>query len=189
MMHKRLGVALALVAVGVLIGATVVLAGAGDPDERSNLADAIAITGTTGKTCQSGYDTQRGTLIPPDDSTADNTPAATVQITKKCPGAAVGAFTSEVSTSSGGSLHLDMRATCVATGGLTNPCTVGTVVIASPGHVFFQNNNPASSEMNAHQGVWSGLQRGVWRFEVLPGGGGNARLDYRTFVVTTYSGG
>jgi hypothetical protein len=37
--------------------------------------------------------------------------------------------------------------------------------------------------------VWSGLNRGEWRFEVMAGGGGNAFVDFHTFVVEAFKGG
>jgi hypothetical protein len=136
-----------------------------------------------------GYDTQSSTLTPPDDSTADNPPAGSVTITKPCTGAVVGQFVGEVSTStSGGFIHLDMRATCTGTGGFSNACTVGQQVFASPGHTFLQNNTQGV-ETHGMNMVWTGLKKGIWRFEALPGGGSSANLQFRTFHVEAFAGG
>jgi hypothetical protein len=148
------------------------------------------IAGVAGGGCKMGYDTETSIVTPPDDSTIDNTPAATVQLAKSCTGAVVGQFTSEVSTSNAGSfIHLDMRATCVDTGGFTPHCAVGKQIFGSPGHSFFQNNALPSIETHAMNMVWSGLGKGVWKFEVLPGGNGTAFLDFRTFHVEAFTGG
>lgn len=189
----------ALLAVGAAMvllvsGATVVGAVGSDPgahprgvssgDERVARVSGQA----TGGGCRMGYDTQSGTLIPPDDSTADNVPAGSVTINKPCPGVVIGAFTSEVSTSTAGDfIHLDMRATCTGTGGFASPCTVGQQVFASPGHTFFQNVQ-SGVQTHAMSMVWTGLRRGIWRFEVLPGGNNRANLQFRTFTVEAFAG-
>ena len=43
--------------------------------------------------------------------------------------------------------------------------------------------------MNSAQMVWTGLRRGVWRFEVLPGGNNHAQLLFRSFVVEAFNAG
>ena len=148
------------------------------------------VTGqATGGVCRMGFDTRNGTLTPPDDSTPDNTPAASASIRKTCSGTVVGAFTGEMSTSSaGGFIHLDMRATCIGTGGLAGPCTVGRQVFASPGHTFVETNQSLLHTRSMTM-VWTGLKRGIWRFEVLPGGDGKANLQFRTFVVEAFPAG
>jgi hypothetical protein len=37
--------------------------------------------------------------------------------------------------------------------------------------------------------VWTGLPRGLWRFEVLPGGNNSANLQFRSFVVEAFNAG
>ena len=160
-----------------------------DRDASPSAARALITNQSTGGGCAMGYDTQTSTLVPPDDSTSDNVAAATVTIKKVCPGAVTGHFVSETSTATAGDfIHVDMRATCVGTGRLSNPCTVGQQVFGSPGHTFMQN---ATSGVQTHsvQMVWTGLPRGKWRFEVLPGGNNRASLQFRSFVVEAFNGG
>jgi hypothetical protein len=176
-----------LVVVLIVVGAVAVVAGSADHPRQPKAG--AQITGVaTGGGCRLAYDTDTATNIPPDDSTADNVPASSVTMTKSCgPGAVVGRFSSEVFTQAGDFIHIDMRATCTATGGFGSPCTVGQQVFASPGHSFFQNS--AGFEINAVNMVWTGLRKGVWRFEVLPGGNNNANLQFRTFTVEAFVGG
>lgn len=185
-MRKRIVFITIVVTLGVLtVGGAVLGATDGGRDRAARVA---RITGTSGKPCGMGFDTQTLTNIPPDDSTSDNTPAATVTLKKTCPGAVIGHFTSEVATpASGDFLHLDMRATCVGAAGLANPCTPGLQVFASPGHSFFQSGQ-ASTHVGAINMVWDGLARGRWRFEVLPGGSSSANLQFRSFVVEAFAG-
>ncbi len=145
------------------------------------------VTGqVAGGGCRAGFDTQTATLVPPDDSTTDNVAASTVRLHKTCQGPVVGTFSAEVATPGAGDfVHLDMRATCTGTGRQTNPCTVGEQVSASPGHSFFQNGQ-ASTHVGAVTMVWTGLKRGNWKFEVLPGGNGVANLQFRTFTVEAF---
>jgi hypothetical protein len=188
--RKALVVVTVVSAIGLLVGgASFAVAGGGDHARSSSLATTAAAVGqASGGGCRMGYDTETSIVTPPDDSTSDNPPAATVSIRKPCPGAVIGEFTSETSIPSGGYIHLDMRATCTSTGGFTSPCTVGQQVFASPGHTFFASNAGAI-ETHAMNMVWSGLPRGVWTFEVLPGGNGTAFVDFRTYVVEAFSGG
>jgi hypothetical protein len=136
-----------------------------------------------------GYDTESSTLIPPDDSTSDNPPAAIVTFKKTCDGAVIGSFSSEVSAPTAADfVHLDLLATCLGNGGLTKACTPGQKVFASPGHTFFQVG-AATTHVNTATMVWSGLKRGKWKFEVLPGGNDVATLQFRTLTVDAYTGG
>jgi hypothetical protein len=182
---RRIAALLAPAVIGLLI------AGAGAADAKSAAEHARSaskvspkIVGATKGICVTGFDTETGILTPPDDSTSDNVAAGTVTLIQKCSGVAVGRFTSEVVTSGAGDfIHIDMRATCVGTGGFTAPCTVGQQIFASPGHSFFQNNVQPGFEVNGINMVWSGLKPGVWKYEVLPGGNNHAFLDFRTFTV------
>ena len=136
-----------------------------------------------------GYDTQSGTLIPPDDTTTNNVAAGTVTFKKTCAGAVTATFSSEVSSPGASDfIHLDMRATCTGTAGLSNPCTVGQEIFASPGHSFFQNGATAFHVSSATM-VWTGLPKGMWRFEALPGGNNIANLQFRSFTVQSFKGG
>lgn len=191
---RKVGVTAAAVAIAVAGGAWAV-AGSGEADHpRDEGAKAAAgsarITGHSfGTLCRMGYDTQSSTLTPPDDSTADNVPAATVSFKKTCVGAVTATLSAETSTTAAGAfIHLDMRATCTGTGGLSNPCTVGQQIFGSPGHTFFQNVQ-AGVQVHSATMVWTGLPKGVWRFDALPGGGQSANLQFRTFTVQSYKGG
>jgi hypothetical protein len=185
----RLGLVLhALLAATTAVGTLLFQANVSGAAENRTASAAAAkrITAASAGPCWIAFDTQTSTITPPDDSTSDNPPASTIDLRKPCVGEVIGTFSSEVSTTGAGSfIHIDMRATCIATGGFTSPCTVGTVAFASPGHTFFQNNVQPGIEVNTTTMVWNTLPRGVWRFQVLPGGGGGANLQFRTFVVTT----
>jgi hypothetical protein len=196
---KRTRVGLTLAAAVALVATSSAVAVAVSRDDKTarHSADAalakVASPRITGQTsaggCKAGYDTETGTIIPPDDSTTDNTAAATVVLTKGCVGAVVATFTSEVSApNSGDFIHIDMRATCTATAGQTSPCTVGQQVFAAPGHTFFQNGSVAYGT-HAMTMVWTGLARGQWTIQVLPGGNNSANLQFRTLSVVAYKGG
>lgn len=180
----------ALVTAAALGGATFALAATHGGRDASGTRHAPSIAGAgKGGGCAAGYDTETGTNVPPDDSTTDNVPAATVSLKKKCRGFVVGRFTSETSTPNAGDfIHIDMRATCTGTGGFTNPCVVGQQAFASPGHTFF-HNGPGEFQDTAVQMVWSNLPPGVWAFDVLPGGNNSANLQFRSFVVQAFAGG
>lgn len=191
--RPRMRVVLILAGAAALLAsgtAVAVASGQGGATHSRNPVVKPLIAGeSTGGGCRMGYDTQSATLIPPDDSTADNVPAGVVNIRKPCPGAVVGQFVAETGTSTAGDfIHIDMRATCTGTGGLASPCTVGQQVFASPGHTFMQNV-VAGTQTHSVNMVWSGLPRGLWRFEVLPGGNNRANLQFRTFVVEAFNGG
>ena len=182
--------AIALVATGAAL-ATAVGGGGADHPRGSDSAKASArITGqATNGGCRMGYDTQSSTLIPPDDSTVDNAAAGSVTIRKPCTGAVIGRFSSEVSVPNAGDfIHIDMRATCTGGGGFASPCTVGEQIFGSPGHSFF-NNGADAFHVGSIQMAWTGLRRGIWRFDVLPGGNNSANLQFRSFVVEAYAGG
>jgi hypothetical protein len=189
---RRMLVAFAAATALVVTGA--VAYGAGDranhARDTTTAKAALKIVGqSTGGGCRMGYDTQSSTLIPPDDSTSDNVAAATVNIRKVCPGAVTGMFVSEVSTPNAADfIHIDMRATCTGTGGLASPCTVGQQIFASPGHTFMRNGTD-TVQTNSVQMVWTGLPRGLWRFDVLPGGNNSANLQFRSFVVEAFNAG
>ncbi len=190
--RKRVAVVTLVGLVFVLAGAGLVAASSPDPAEHPRAADTgvAAVPRATGQVagggCRVGFDTQTATLVPPDDTTSDNVAASTVRLHKTCQGPVVGTFSSEVATPGAGDfVHVDMRATCVGTGRQTNPCTVGEEVFASPGHSFFQNGQ-ASTHVGAVTMVWTGLKRGNWKFEVLPGGNGVANLQFRAFTVEAF---
>ena len=190
---RKVGVAMAAIAIAVG-GGTWAMAGSGDAEhprgEAAKATQPARITGHSfGSLCRMGYDTQSSTLIPPDDSTANNVAAGTVTFKKTCAGAVTATFSSEVSVPTAGDfIHLDMAATCTGTGGLSNPCTVGQQIFASPGHSFFQNG-ASSFGANSATMVWTGLPKGVWRFDALPGGNNSANLQFRSFTVQSYKGG
>jgi hypothetical protein len=186
--------AAAVVAAGAFAGLGATLAGGvGGPDDRTQGATsgpAPKIVGVaSGGFCKMGYDTEQAPVTPPDDFTADNTPAASVKFVKKCNGSVIALFTSEVSAPNDADyIHLDFRATCLGNGGQTNPCTKGTQVKASPGHTLF-DYGPTSFGVRAVQEVWSALPAGNWLFEVLPGGNNSANLQFRELRVDAFQGG
>jgi hypothetical protein len=183
----------AVLLVGVGGGAWAIASNATDPDHpRVETAKDVQpeLSGNTvNSPCRIGYDTETSTNVPPDDSTTDNIPAGVVNIKKACSGAVVGTFSTEVSaTGAAEFIHLDMRATCTGTGGFAGACTVGQQVFASPGHTFLQNGAGPFGVRSVSE-VWTALPKGVWRFEVLPGGNNVASLQFRTFRVETYNAG
>ena len=169
-------------------GATLVVAVGSDAEHpRGQEAAGPRIFGQgAGGECRMGYDTASTTNTPPDDSTADNPPANTVTIRKVCPGPMVATWTGEVVADQAGEfIHMDLRATCTGIGGLNNPCIVGAQVYASPGHTFLQNGvGPHGTRSMG--GVWSGLKRGVWKVEALPGGNGAANVQFSTLIVEAF---
>ena len=189
--HHRKIVAAAAGAVLVLAtGQALAVAGGQDPKNHSRTSasvagpNLVAVTGVGGAPCRIGFDTQTGTLIPPDDSTSDNVAAGTVTFVRPCAGPVIGTFTGEIGTAVAGDfIHLDMRATCIGTAGLSNPCTVGSQTFASPGHTFMRNGQ-GPEQTHTVQMVWTGLKKGQFRFEALPGGNNSANLQFRSFVVT-----
>lgn len=190
MRKKKVFVSLAAVAVALFGGHAVAgAAGGGATHARGGAESGTEATGAgTGGGCGMAYDSETSTNIPPDDTTSDNAPAAVATLKKGCPGSTVAVFESEMSTpSSADFIHLDMRATCTATGGYSNPCTVGSTFYASPGHTFAQNG-PTSFGTRSVQQVFTALKRGVWKFEVLPGGNNSANLQFRTFTVQSFQG-
>jgi hypothetical protein len=129
-------------------------------------------------------------LVPADDSTGDNPPAGKVTFTKSCGGVAVATFSAEtVTTGAGDFIHLDMRATCIGSGGYSSHhCQVGNSKLAAPGHTFFQTVQEGQ-QVHSMTMVFTGLSRGKWRFEALVGGNNHAFVDFRTFAVQAYNGG
>src|SRR5690242_169527 len=185
-MRKLMAVAGVVALASVLMAVAVAVAASGD-SSRTQAKAAQRIVGTgKGGGCGMAYDTETATLVPPDDSTTDNVPAATVTLKRNCVGPVVGQFSTEVNTSTASDfVHIDLRATCTGTGGLTNPCTVGQVAFAYPGHTFLQSGQSVQGTRTASW-VWAGLPRGIWKFEVLPGGDNNASLVFRTFTVEAF---
>ena len=94
-------IGLAIAAVSLGISGTVY---AQVEHERSGGLGA-AVTGTGSAVCKSGFDTNTGALTPPDDTTGDNAPAGSVQLTKTCTGFTTGLFTGEVTHIEHGWLH------------------------------------------------------------------------------------
>jgi hypothetical protein len=179
--------------VALVVGGAAYAAAGHDGDHRraqSVSSERALIAGTaTGAPCRTSYDTETSSNTPPDESTTDNVPAASVQFKKPCAGAVIASFDTEVNGSGASDfLHADVRGTCVGTGGTASPCTVGSVVFASPGHTFLQTGATTVGTRSA-QWVFANLPRGIWKFEVLPGGNGAAFLGFRTLIVSAYAGG
>jgi len=179
----------------VSVAGTYAVASAGDArspadqNRTSSAPVAQAVGTTTQGTCKMAFDTEVGVLVPPDDTTANNPAAGSVTFKKQCVGAVVARFVGEVSTPAASDfIHMDIRATCVGTGGVTAPCTVGQQVFGQPGHTFVQSG-PTSTGTRSLQELFANLPRGLWRFDALPGGNGTAFLDFRSLTVEAYTGG
>jgi hypothetical protein len=191
MSTSRFPVTISVVAIlSLVLGAAAVLAASGPTHTKSDRVTAPKLSGTTTKgACRIGYDTHATSLTPPDDTTSDNPPAGSITMTKPCTGAVLAQFTSETVGDGSGLIHIDMQARCIGTGGFTGACTVGTSFPASPGHTFLRNS-PSNEQTNAMNMIWSGLKKGRWVFEVLPGGNGTSgTLEFRTFTVQAFTGG
>jgi hypothetical protein len=181
-----LGAVVVVIATAAAAVAAMAAARSADEARQRALSASPLVTGSAGGGCRTGFDTQTATNIPPDDSTTDNVPAGSVTMTKSCNKLVVGLLTTEVSTPNAGDfIHMDMRATCIGTGGFASHCVVGTQFFASPGHSFLQNG-VAALHIEAVQMVWPSLAPGQWRFEALPGGNNSANLQFRSFVVQAY---
>jgi hypothetical protein len=153
------------------------------------VAGASLVTGTSTVICRFGYDVEVDTLVPPDDSTTDNPPAASTSFAKPCPGVVVAQLSSEMAMPTAADfIHLDMRATCLSPMTFVNPCTVGQTFFGTPAHAFAQNG-PSTLGTRTVTMAFPALKRGRWKFEVLPGGNGVARMQSRTFTATAYNGG
>jgi hypothetical protein len=144
-------------------------------------ASATAVA--SGPPCRTGVVTYREPSFPPNHSTKDNPTSAGIALLKDCDGMVLATFTTEALV--GDFIHLDMYATCVATAGQSNPCKVGRVVKADPGHMILSENVPAISTHTVTM-LWPDLKKGKWQFQVRAGGGGFSLLGFRTFVVQIY---
>ena len=192
--HRTKTLVITAVAAAVIAGGAGYAAAAGG--SRADQHRAVSATShgfivgsTTQGPCKLGYDTETSSLTPPDDSTTDNSPAGSVQFKKQCQGAVVARWDGEYNGTGGSDfLHMDMRATCVATGGTSTPCTVGQQVFGSPGHTVLQTGGSTVGTRSA-QWVFNNLKRGVWKFEALPGGNGSAFIGFRTLTVEAWNGG
>jgi hypothetical protein len=193
---KSLGVrrnvlVLAVATTALVVSGGVAVARGGDNAGRDKAAFAApASVKTSGGVCKAGFATSDEVLKPPDDTAEDNTAAGTVVLTKKCSGAASITFSSEtLTTGAGDFINLAFRATCTGSGGYKHHCKVGNTKTASPGETYFQHNVFPQLQVQSVTEVFSGLRRGKWKFEVLPGGNNHAILVFRTTMVQAYSGG
>jgi hypothetical protein len=185
--------ALVVLATGALIvsGAVVAVArDGGDQGLRATSARPQVAVNSSGGLCKAGFDTRRGDFVPESDVATDNPPANRVTLTKGCAGVAAATFSAETNTSDAGDfIHLDMRATCVGSGGFSSHhCTVGTSRLGQPGLTLFQTVEEGT-QVHSMTMVFTGLSRGKWRFDALVGGNNHAFVDFRTFAVQAYNGG
>lgn len=204
---KKVFLIAALACVSVLLGTTLVLA-SGDRPARGEdrprpgsgptaSGDAAPISGqASGGGCRLGVDTQLEELtLATDAETADV--ASGVRVTKPCQGVVVGQFVTEVQLGSSygnpgvGSLYGYMLATCVGKGGFTNPCTVGSEVIASPGVMALDQDVEIGLQTRPMNAVWPSLKRGIWDFEMVVWNDGSQEilLEFSTFHVEAFAGG
>ena len=208
-MKKRMVLVVALTCVTALITGTVVLAARGRPTlgerklepvgrPRAEGPGAFGQSATSlngqasGGGCRLGVDTDAAAGIP----SAEGDVVSAVQIKKTCPGVVVGQFTTEtflVEEPTGeGFLVLLAEAQCVATGGLSSPCSPGQTVAASPTEkgIVLDGDVQSHIETRGMNFVWKNLKRGVWVFYVVIfGDGANAAIGFSTFHVEAFSGG
>lgn len=190
--HKKTAVVIATVVL-VLNAGTAVVAASMAGGAGVAVGDGPTGASTSGG-CASGYDTRFNQLKPPDgNETHDNPPAASIRLRKPCAGAVHGFFTSEITAPTQNDfINIEMRATCIGTGQLSNPCNVGQQFFAAPGRARLAEG-PTTLGTRSMNMVWPGLARGVWRFEVVPGGNpsvtSGSQLIYRTFTVEAFFGG
>jgi hypothetical protein len=177
--------------VAVVASGSVAMARGGAARVHEGKARAAAIaTNTSGGVCKAGFDTEQDQLVPPDDNPNGNLDAGFVRLTKKCSGAVSITFSSETNTSGAGDfIDMFFFATCTGTGGYTHHCTVGNQKAGSPGETLFQHNVFPETQTQSVTEVFSGLKRGKWLFEAVPGGNNHAFLRSRTTMVQAYSGG
>jgi hypothetical protein len=192
--RRRNGIVVVLAAMALVVSGGVALAQDGDQAKKMKADSRQQLTvNTTGGVCKTGFDTQTDTIYPPDDSVSNNPAAGNVVMTKACGGAVAVTFSSETTTpASGDFIDLEFRATCTGTGGYSSHCTVGKTKDGSPGHINFAvYHSNSNSESHAYTQVFSGLKRGKWKFEVLPGSNGTltAAVRWRTTMVQAFNGG
>ncbi|MBW3593312.1 MAG: hypothetical protein KY396_06435 [Actinobacteria bacterium] len=186
-MRARLALLVGLVVGAMISGATVVVAADGPSPQRGTADDRSPATnakptGSKNSICLLAFDTRTEYL----DLPGAVTTVAAVKARKPCPGAAIGSFTAGTYVGAGGAISVhSMKATCVATGRFSNPCTVGESVNAILGGNTLRWD-PGDWETHNLQLVWPHLKRGVWRFEVLLFGREAATdsVTTRTFTVT-----
>ncbi len=194
MLARRNGVAVILATLALVVSGGVALAQDGGQERLAKASSRQQLTtNTTGGVCKTGFDTQTDTIYPPDDTVSNNPAAGKVVMTKACGGAVAVTFSSETSAqASGDFIDLSFQATCTGTGGYRTHCTVGKVKEGSPGHINFSNyQGTNTTDSHAYTQVFSGLKRGKWKFEVLPGSNGSltAAVRWRTTMVQAFNGG
>jgi len=136
------------------------------------------------RVCGIALDYAVGTIKPADDSSADNPTGASAQLTKHCSGPVIGTFSGVIYTPVQGSfISIDMRATCIRTGGFAYHCTVGEQVLAKHEHTILEGNYHPNPEADTITMIWPWLRSGQWQFEVLLGGDGEATVSRRTFTA------
>jgi hypothetical protein len=184
---RRNAIVLAVATFALVASGSVAMALGGVDHARQKVVDGVKVN-PSGGICKAGFDAETGDITPPDDTVTDNAPAGKVVFTKKCVGAVSIAFSGEATPGSSGFIHLTYEATCVGSGGYKHHCKIGNSKLGEPGHTFFSVNH-SGTEDNSMTEVITGLKRGKWDFEVLPGGDGSGSLGFRTTAVQAYSGG
>lgn len=161
----------------------------------SDLAHPVALSPVTraampsarvGRVCKAGFD------IRSTRNTAEDAPAAAVDMDKSCRGAVLVRFAAS------GALPADTDgnvataiAKCVGNGGYANACTEGDVHFGVPEDQGVQRAGAGSGKpVHAAQWVYSDLKAGVWKFYVRPAeGGGDTYLQSRSLSVLAFKGG
>jgi hypothetical protein len=126
---------------------------------------------------------------------------STLTMSKPCRGPVLGEFTAELfATVDGTMAEGAMIATCIGTGGFSNPCTDGEVVVPDPEGMLLAYNlfetdptTDTEAETRSLSAVWRDLRPGRWRFDVYvagdgPGDEASLHVRWRVFHVEAFSG-
>lgn len=155
--------------------------------------------GGSGSGCGTAFHTTQTDFDVDDDGDFDSlTPASYVDFTKKCHGAAVATWSSEVvqgisediAAQSHDDLEVVLRATCTHPLPLIpSSCQFGEVAYGEPGGeddpVQLDEDIDSDKVAVSFQWVFPSLKPGSWRIDVLAGEGEDLVLGYRTLFVET----
>ncbi|HEU0305252.1 MAG TPA: hypothetical protein VFR32_11800 [Gaiellaceae bacterium] len=192
---RRFLLATGLIALGAVVSTSIVFAaGAVVPFGHQWFGGGSGSgCGTAFHTMQSDFDVQE------ENGDFDTlTPASYVDFTKKCHGAAVATWSSEVwqeftevTTASHDDLEVVLRATCThPLPFVSNPCHTGDRVYGEPGAeddpvVIRESVDSGNAQVYSMQWAFIDLKPGSWRIEVLAGEGEDLVLGYRTLHFET----
>jgi len=142
--------------------------------------------------CKSGFDIQTHRLTPEDESAVDNSPAASVEMTKPCKGPVLVRFSSGVlAPGEQAFLYVVLIAECIGSGGFATHCTPGERHFGTPGGAGYElaAGPVPGTPVRATQWIYPELKRGQWKFAVHPARrGGDASLHGRGLSVAAFNG-